>query len=479
MRIRGRALVSIALSLSLVACGGGGSGGSAPPISGTPTPTPSTSQCSLSAQQDWVLSQMQEWYLFPTLLDTTVNKANYTTLQSYIDALTARARAEGKDRYFTYATSIAEENAYYNSGSTAGFGVRLAYDTAQNRVFVTEAYENAPALAAGIDRGSELIAIGTSTANLQTVSSLMASGGTQAVVNALGPSDPGVTRVLQFRTADGVERTVTVTKTNFSLDPVSDRYGARIIDDGGKKVGYINLRTFIDTADADLRTAFATFKAQGVTELIIDLRYNGGGLVRTADLFGDLMGAAYVGKIFSYTTYRDSKSSQNDSHTFAAQPEAITATKIAFIGTRASASASELLTNAFIPYLGTNMALVGTNTYGKPVGQIPRDLTACDLRLRVVAFKTENANRQGEYFNGLAPVVPRTCQASDDIRYQLGDPREASIKAALDFLGGRACTPMTSSSGEITVQAARPAREALRNEGDQGSTAERELPGLY
>ena len=108
MRIRGRALVSIALSLSLVACGGGGSGGSAPPISGTPTPTPSTSQCSLSAQQDWVLSQMQEWYLFPTLLDTTVNKANYTTLQSYIDALTARARAEGKDRYLTYATSIAE-----------------------------------------------------------------------------------------------------------------------------------------------------------------------------------------------------------------------------------------------------------------------------------------------------------------------------------------------------------------------------------
>ena len=106
-------------------------------------------------------------------------------------------------------------------------------------------------------------------------------------------------------------------------------------------------------------------------------------------------------------------------------------------------------------------------------------MTACDLRLRVVAFKTENANRQGEYFNGLAPVVPRTCQASDDIRYQLGDPREASIKAALDFLGGRACTPMTSSSGEITVQAARPAREALRNEGDQGSTAERELPGLY
>ena len=62
------------------------------------------------------------------------------------------------------------------------------------------------------------------------------------------------------------------------------------ISDGGRRVGYLNLRTFISTADPQLRSAFAQFRAQGVTELIVDFRYNGGGLVSIADLMGDLLG---------------------------------------------------------------------------------------------------------------------------------------------------------------------------------------------
>ncbi|PZU16132.1 MAG: peptidase S41 [Citromicrobium sp.] len=483
MKIRGRALTSIALSLSLIACGGGGGsgGGSAPPIAGTPTPTPTPSsagcQLSFSQKQDWVRNQIAEWHLYPSLLNLTADKGSYTSLQSYIDALVKPAADAGKDRGFTYITSIAEETAYYNSGSTAGFGVRLAYDTTQNRVFVVEAYETAPALAAGIDRGTEILAVGTTAANLVTIASLMSSGGTQAVVNALGPSDPGVTRVIRFRTAAGVENTVSIAKADFNLDPVSDRYGARIIDDGGKKVGYINLRNFIGPAEPDLRTAFATFRQQGVSEVIVDLRYNGGGLVRIAELFGDLLAASQVGKVFSYTTYNANKPQENRTRLFAAQPEAISATKLAFITTGSSASASELVANAMLPYFGNNMALIGSNSYGKPVGQDAFDYASCDMRLRVMTFKTDNANRQGEYFNGLAAIVPQTCQASDDIRYQLGDPNEASIKAALDFLGGRTCTPMSRPTGAIGAMATPPARKALTPEA--GSTAERELPGLY
>lgn len=482
MDIRSRALTSIALSLALVACGGGGGGnsGSAPPIGGTPTPTPSTAGCQLSfsQKQDWVRDRIGEWHLYPNLLNLSADKSRYTSLQSYIDALVKPAADEGKDRGFTYITSIAEETAYYNSGSTAGFGVRLAYDTTQNRVFVVEAYESAPALAAGIDRGTEIIAVGTSAANLVTIASLMANGGgAQAVVNALGPSDPGVARTIRFRTAAGAENTVTITKKDFNLDPVSDRYGARIIDDGGKKVGYINLRNFIGPAEADLRTAVATFRQQGVTEVIVDVRYNGGGLVRLAELFGDLLAASQVGKVFSYTTYNANKPQENRTRLFAAQPEAISATKLAFITTGSSASASELVANAMLPYFGNNMALIGSNSYGKPVGQDAFDYASCDMRLRVMTFKVDNANRQGEYFKGLAAIVPQTCQAGDDIRYQLGDPNEASIKAALDFLGGRTCTPMSRPTGTIGAMAASPARKALAPEG--GSTAERELPGLY
>ena len=473
----GRNSLAVGLAALVVACGGGGGGGGGDgaPIGGAPTPTPTTSACSLSARQDFAKSVIDEWYLFPTLVDNTVNKANHSTVQSYIDALVAPARAQSRDRFFTYITSIAEENAFFNSGSSAGFGVRLGYNTTQNRVFVVEAFENAPALAQGIDRGTEIIAIGTSASNLQTVASLMAAGGPQAVVDALGPSDAGVTRVLRVNTG-GTVRDLTLTKTNFSLDPVSNRYGALVLNDGGKKVGYLNLRTFIDTADADLRAAFADFRAQGVTEVIVDLRYNGGGLVRISELFGDLLAANRVGQVFSRTTFRDSKASNNSVKNFAAQPQAIAATKIAFIGYSGTASASELLANAFIPYLGANTALVGGNTFGKPVGQIAFDVAACDDRMRVTAFKTENAAGQGEYYTGLASVFQRTCAAPDDISRQLGDPNEGAIKAALDFLGGRACTPITSSAG-VGALSAGSGREPLRPE--QPTAAQREMPGAF
>jgi carboxyl-terminal processing protease len=470
----GRTTLTIVLAGSLTACGGGGnnSGGS---FGNAPTPTPTTSACSLSPRQDFAKAVIDEWYLFPTLVDNSVNKANHSTVQSYIDALVAPARAQSRDRFFTHITSIAEENAFFSSGSSAGFGIRLSYSTTQNRVFVVEAFENAPALAAGIDRGTELLAIGTTSANLQTVSSLMASGGPDAVVAALGPSTAGTTRVLRFNTG-GTITEVSVTKADFALDPVSNRYGAKVLDDGGKKVGYINLRTFIDTADADLRTAFAAFKAQGITEVIVDVRYNGGGLVRTAELFGDLLAADKVGRVFSHTTFRDSKASNNSTKNFAAQSQAIAATKIAFIGFGGTASASELVANAFIPYLGNNTALVGGNTFGKPVGQIAIDKAECDDRMRVVAFKTENAARQGEYFRGLATVFPRTCASGDDIAFQLGEPGEAAIKTALDFLAGRTCTAIASSSGQGTLSAA-PARELVRP--DAPSAAQRETPGLF
>jgi C-terminal processing protease CtpA/Prc len=472
----GRTSLAIALAGALAACGGGGSGNSSGGSFGnTPTPGQGTSACSLSSRQTFAKAVIDEWYLFPDLVDYSLNKANSSSVQAYIDALLAPARAQSKDRFFTYITSIAEENAFFNSGSSAGFGIRLSYDTVNRRVFIVEAFENAPALAAGLDRGTEILAIGTNSSNLQPVSSLIAAGGAQAVVNALGPNDPGVTRVLRI-TANGVTREVSVTKANYSLDPVSDRYGAKIIVDGARKIGYINLRTFIDTADPNLRNAFADFRAQGVAEVIVDLRYNGGGLVSIAELLGDLMAADKVGNVFSFTTFRPSKASNNETDLFGAQTQAIAAMKIAFIGTGGTASASELVTNAFVPYLGNNMALVGTNTFGKPVGQIALDKTECDDRMRVIAFKTENANHQGEYFTGLASVVPRTCIAADDISFQLGDPGEASIKTALDFLAGRGCTPI-AASGTQGTQSVTGRKELLQPE--RPSAVQHEVPGSF
>jgi C-terminal processing protease CtpA/Prc len=465
------------LSVSLAACSGGAGNvtGGSTGGGGTPTPTPSTANCSLSARQDFAKSVIDEWFLYPNKIDNSVNKANYSTVQGYIDAVLRPFFTDIKNAQFTYITSIKEENAFFNSGSSAGFGFRLGYDTSQNRVFVLETFEGTAALAAGIDRGAEIVAIGTTSSNLVTVASLMASGGAQAVVDALGPSTAGTARVLRVN-RNGVVSDVAVTKTEYSLDPVSDRYGAKIIDDGGKKVGYLNLRTFIDSAAPDLRAAFANFQAQGVTEVIVDLRYNGGGLVSISELFGDLLAANKVGQVFSYTTFRNSKANNNSSKTFASQAQAIAATKIAFIGSEGTASASELLANAFIPYLGNNTALIGSNTYGKPVGQIALDKPECDDRIRVIAFRTENANHQGDYFNGLASVFPKTCAAPDDITHQLGDPNESQIKAALDFLAGRVCTPITASEGQRTLSEA-PKRKLI--EPEQKTAAQHETPGLF
>lgn len=481
-----RNFVTATTALALVACGGGGSSNTPPPAQGgtpTPTPTPPTSSCSLSARQDFVDAVLNEWYLFPDLL-ASVNKGAYDDLQDYIDARVAPARAQNRDRFFTYITSIQEENAFFNSGSSAGFGIRLGYDTSNNRVFVIEAFENGPGLAQGLDRGVELLAIGTSASNLQSVATIMASQGPQGVINALGPSESGITRVLRYRGINGTERQETISKTEFNIDPVSDRYGARIIDNGASQVGYVNLRTFIDTADADLRAAFADFRQQGITEVIVDVRYNGGGLVRIAELMGDLMGRNYVGQVFSRTTLRPSKASENETDLFGTQSQAIAATRIAFIGSGNTASASELVANSFLPYLGSNTALVGSNTFGKPVGQFAFDREQCDDRLRAVTFKTENADGQGEYFTGLASVFPVTCRAADDIFTQLGEPNEASIAQALAFLRGGAsvCSPISRSGDQAIASADKirglsGRREALMP--DSPSTAQREVPGLF
>ena len=473
------------LSLLLASCGGGGSSsGGGGPVTVTPTPSPTpTASCNLSARQSFAKAVIDEWYLFPSDVASNVNPANFADVQTYIDALVAPARALNKDRYFTYVTSIAEEEAFFTSGSSAGFGVRLAYDPTIERVVIAESYENAPALAAGIDRGTQIVGIGTNASNVRAISAIVASDGLAGITDALGPSDPGVTRVLRIVEPGGGTRDISVTKADYDLDPISNRYGAKIISEGGHDYGYVNLRSFISSADPQLRAAFLDFRNRGVTDVIVDLRYNGGGLVSTAELFGDLLGRnRATTDLFSQTNFRASQAANNTRHTFTTQPESIAPTRIAFIGTGSTASASELVINGMLPWLGTDMTLVGSNTYGKPVGQIALDKSECDERMRVIAFSTGNATSSGDYFDGLGAKIPNSCAAADDLAYPLGDPREASVRAAIDFLAGGSCAARIAdaATGEI-------ARRSVLDLGPRPEmlipaeprAAQRELPGLF
>jgi hypothetical protein len=157
------------------------------------------------------------------------------------------------------------------------------------------------------------------------------------------------------------------------------------------------------------------------------------------------------------------------------EPNAIRPTKIAFITRGGTASASELVINAMLPYLDTaNIALIGGNTFGKPVGQFAFDLDEFDLRIRPITFKTNNADGDGEYFTGLASVVPNTCRAGDDIFTPLGDPDEASIAQALGFLRGEPCNAI--SGGGIQAQSVR-RREILQPE--RPNAAQYQIPGIF
>ena len=449
--------MALSAAALLSSCSGGGGGGS-PPGDGTvvvpppvSSPPPAPALCSLRDRQDWALAQLQEWYIFPDLLATNVNPDSFTTLQAYIDALVAPARAQNRDKFFTYVTSLAAANAFSSLGSTVGLGARLSIDAAARRVFISEAFEDAPALAAGMDRGTEILAIGTGTAELKTVDSIIAAEGAAGINAALGPNTAGTARLLRVRDIDGTVRDATVTKAAYTVSAVSSRYGARIIDDGGKKVGYLNLRTFIDTADPQLRSAFAQFKAQGVSEVIVDLRYNAGGQIAIAALMADLLlGQRSPAEVMQYRVHRASKANLDVTRFFAPKPQSIASMKVAFIATASAGSSSEIIMNAVIPYLGANTALIGANTYGKPVGQAYLERPACDDRLRAIAFVTQNSQKQGDFYDGMASKFAKTCAASDDLTRPFGDPQETMVKSALDFLAGRPCGPPISGGGGTT-----------------------------
>ncbi len=474
----GNTLGALAMVLALTGCGGGGGdSGNGPTVvspspTGSPGPAPTSGSCSLSNRQAWAKDVLEEWYLFPNLLDTSVRASDYADVQGYIDALVAPARAESKDRGFTYLTSIEEEDAYYESGSTAGIGALLVIDSL-GRLRLREAYENAPAYAAGMDRGTQILAIGTTSSNLVDVADM----DYDELVAALGPSESGVSRVFRFRPVEGSgfgpAQTRTVTKAEYDIQPLSPRYGSRVIDTGSEKYGYINLRTFIEPAEQQLRDAFARFGAQGIDKVIVDVRYNGGGLVRTSQVLSELLNAGHVGEEYSSLELRPSKSSENETYYFRNQAGAIAAMKVAFIGTGNSASASELIMNAQIPYSGANTALIGENTYGKPVGQYAFDLSECDDRLRAVTFRTVNAAGNADYYTGMASTMPNACIADDDLMDQLGSPGEEMVARASDFLENSSCQPIiagtqgTKSLGRRVIMPRNP------------TIAQIEMPGLF
>jgi C-terminal processing protease CtpA/Prc len=437
------------------------------------------SACTADLEKAHVLSFTRDWYLYQDLLPATVDPAAFDTADALLAALTAEARSRDMDRGWSFLASLSQSRAFNTTGASAGFGIQFMQpDAGAARLFLSDVYEDAPAFEAGFARGDEILAIGRSAAALVPLATLLADAAAWA--DAIGPSTPGVTRTFRVRTAAGVEATRTMTKREYALRPVPPH---RLLPlPSGGQAGYVALRTFIGTADAQLRQAFAAFQAAGVTRVIVDLRYNGGGLVSTATTLASLASAGRANQPMFRFDFNDNHPEEDQDVPFRAETSAIAATRIAFITTGGSASASELVPNVLEPYLHDQVALVGGRTYGKPVGQVPWDLEACDLAFYLVSFRLANAEGEGDYFTGLPDESGRfvgpLCEAADDLARPLGDPAEASTAAALHFLDTGACPAPAPAALAASPLRVRPGAATFPADAEP-TYVQRWIPGVY
>ena len=261
-----------------------------------------------------------------------------------------------------------------------------------------------------------------------------------------------------IRHVDDAEETIAVDQGLVTIDPLPQW---RLIDlPGGTTVGYFELVTFIGTAEPAFADVFTAFQQANVTDVIIDLRYNGGGLVSTTELLGDLFGGFVAeGEVFSKTLFNGNNTASNRIALFRRFLESINLSRLVVITTDRTASASELITNSMQPHV--DVSVVGSVSRGKPVGQL--GIEFCEKILRPTAFETVNANDEGGYFDGL----PVDCPAVDDVLVPIGDDADQNIATALHLLENGACptpAPVMQSLQKDSMQHRSP--RALR--GGQG-----------
>lgn len=404
-------LAAMTLTLSGCSSSSGGDGG----------PQAGTAACTNDAQKQFVLDAMRDVYFWYTALPANVDLSQFATPEELLTALISFSPVnpltdEPIDR-FSFINSAEADAQFFGEGKFEGFGFSFRFEAADDVRF-TRVFSGSPAdLVGGFARGQRIIALdGRSIADIQT---------NEGVGVVFGQSPLEFT----IRGLDNIEFTVTVSHDIVTIDPLPQW---RIIDMGGTPVGYVEFATFISTADPVFSTLFADFNAAGVSAVIIDMRYNGGGLVSTAELLGDYLGGFNSNNlIFSKTLFNDKNTGSNRTAFFQRLINSTNLSRLVVIATSGTASASEIVINSMEPY--AEVTIVGDTTFGKPVGQV--GIQFCEKILRATAFETVNVLDQGDYFDGL----PVDCPAVDDLTEVVGADTDPNLVTALAFLATGAC----------------------------------------
>ncbi|RFS23377.1 hypothetical protein DVR12_10190 [Chitinophaga silvatica] len=411
------------------------------------TPPPTNGNSGAVTTNDSIFFVTKDIYLWTNVLpDSATFKPNsFSSTRKMFDSLITY---ESLDRYSFLDDGTTSRALQEGIVGDKGFEVGYQTDTT---LFVVYVYPGSPADKAGIKRGWQLL-----SANGFTKFNYYDNGATDDALNEAFSTGSGN---FQFKKPDGTTQQNTIASTTYQLNPI---LYSKLFDLSGVKVGYLVFNNFVALADVQtkLDSIFNAFAAAGAKKLIIDLRYNGGGLVETSEYIANRLVPAAKSNTVMYTqSFNDNVNNKKFSRIFQnmkALPyyptynwtdifysEATTyktakfskigsweLDQVNFLVSHSTVSASELLCNNLKPAM--NIKLVGTTTYGKPVGFI--NITFGSYDVYAVCFQTKNSLGQGDYFTGLKPDIT----VGDDFSNDWGSFNDPLLKQSLIDMGVQA-----------------------------------------
>jgi len=402
--------------------------------------------------------------------------AAYTTADYFALLKTSATTPSGnpKDKFhFTYPTS--QWVALSQSGVEAGYGANwlVVAATPPRRVVVPYTDPGSPATApeANLARGAQVLTVdGVDLVNASDSASVN-------TLNAgLFPAAAGETHSFSILDpGSATPRTITMVSANVVSTPVQN------VEVLPGNVGYMLFNDHLATSEQLLVSAFSQLAAAGVNDLVLDIRYNGGGYLDIASEVAYMIAGPgpTTGRSFERTVFNDKNTTRDPVTGQPLTPIPFHSTSQGFSGPNNQAlptlnlsrvallvgantcSASESIINS-LRGVGVEVITVGATTCGKPYGFYPQD--NCGTTYFTIEFKGVNDQGFGDYPDGFSPAnatgavgvqVPG-CAVADDFDHALGDSREARLSAALGYLANQSC-PAASAAGpaEVTALAAR------------------------
>lgn len=350
---------------------------------------------------EYVYAAFQEWYLWNDQLPE-INPNNYENIGSLIDVL----RVE-QDRW-SFAGSYTEIKKLFESGEFKGFGGGFIIDF-DKKIKITHVYNNSPMGREGVKRGWIVESV-----NKYTVDQL------DKVYEGLSSEE---TVEFVFSDFSGTKHNICIQKESFQMNTV---LYSQVYNYPYHKIGYLVFNSFTNSSEDELKKSFEIFKSENCTDLIVDLRYNGGGTNNIANMLVGMIGGEKVkNQVISNMIHNNKNAAKNNTTISNYEGVSLNIDKVYFITTTATASASELVINNLSPFM--EVKLVGSNTHGKPVGMYVLPVEEINLAILPICFKMTNSNNFGEYFNGLQANIDEF----DDLAYDWGNIEEAMLKAAI------------------------------------------------